>query len=143
MTYFKKLLSLTLFLMVVSCSTETKSYTSSSSHSSVSSQQVEILGDTPNRPYKVLGEITEKGILYSSDQGMRESVQNEAAKLGADAVIITSHTKSGYDFLVGQKKQINALAIKWTGPAGATSKPQPSPASSSNSSGELPLPQPQ
>ena len=62
-------------------------------YAAVPSERVDVLFNSPSRPFKQIGIVSAMGGAYSSDVAMDRKLQKAAADLGADAVIIVGQSQ--------------------------------------------------
>lgn len=80
--------------------------------------KIEILFEKPEKPYEVVGYIKGRGGKINSQEDVFNTMKEEAAKLGADAIYVRSEMQESNDWnpqfgMMAQKKEGTALAIKW------------------------------
>ena len=85
---------------------------------------VQVIYKEPAKPYEVIAEVSHMNSLGLPISGEIAAVREEAAKLGADAVLIKD-AKQHIPFITGENVTAIGDAIKWT-----NSTPAPSPPSS-------------
>jgi len=105
------------FSLLIGCasseSTRTGKY-----YAPTSPESVEILFERPQKPYEVVGYIKSRGGKLNSQEDLFNSMKEEAAQLGADAVYLRGEMQESNDWnpqfgMMAQKKESSALAIKW------------------------------
>ena len=72
-----------------------------SKYPAVAPGSVQILFQTPEWPYEQIGIVTSQGAQLASDATVYEELQSQAAKLGADAVLIVSSGMRQYAAMPG------------------------------------------
>jgi hypothetical protein len=114
-------------ILTLSCSEAGyKTATGNSHYAMVPVQNVDILFTAPNRPYKQIGIVSALGMNWSSDVAMDKKLQECAANLGADAVILISSVQTGpsamgtmvggyASFAEASYSKAQGIAIKYTG----------------------------
>ena len=67
----------------------------------VPKESVQILFERPNRPYIEIGMAMAQGAQLATDATAMEEVRSQAAKLGADAVIVSGMERRAYAMMPG------------------------------------------
>lgn len=100
-------------------------------------QNVEILMDKPQHPYKVIAVLETQGALNMSQTSLLNSLRKKARSVGADAVLLIADTSrqtspgfmynpnlGGYQSIPGGVRPgVRALAIKYTTAPAPTTPP--------------------
>jgi hypothetical protein len=85
-----------------------------SSYAPTTPDQVAVLFEKPTRPYEIIGQVTAEGARASSNQANITMLKTQAAKLGADAVIIQGAGVSQVqNWGTYNTKAASGLAIKY------------------------------
>lgn len=82
------------------------------------STAVQVFEAPPAKPYKVVGQVRADGELSNRDEEFLVRLKLEAAKVGANGIIIQDHTQTSiWDVLTfGKPKYATALAISMDAP---------------------------
>jgi hypothetical protein len=119
MKKYTPLLALTVAILA-GCATGEATKTTSKNYTATDPSSVEILFEKPARAYTTIGFVSGTGAKLASQDAVFAAMREEAAKIGADAVLMRSDISEQTTFtgnanmpVVAQKKG-NALAIKWT-----------------------------
>jgi hypothetical protein len=76
----------------------------------VAKEQVEVLYQEPQRPHEVLGLVTCDSVtVFASIPGVIQKCREQAAMLGADALIVTAIQGAA----LGRPARVSGQAIKW------------------------------
>lgn len=101
-------------LALQACVTGEATKTSSRNYASSSPSSVQLLFEKPSRKYEVIGHVTSEGTRASTRDANFRMLQTQAAKLGADAVLVQGE---GVDDVQEwghyNHKVANGLALKW------------------------------
>lgn len=106
-------------LYVVGCASGEATRTSATHYAPTAPSSVEVLFEKPTRTYEVIGFVSGKGANMSSQSDVFEAMRNEAAKIGADAIIMRSDIEEQTAYTgnptlpVAAWKQGTAIAIRW------------------------------
>jgi len=92
------------------CSSITTTPTGQSTSGAVSTEQVEVLYQQPQRPYEVIALVSsDAATIFSAVPGEIEKCRQAAAKVGADALIVTAT----FDPSLGRPAKVSGQAIRW------------------------------
>lgn len=101
-------------LVLQGCVTGEATRTSSRSYASTNPSSVQILFETPSRKYEVIGHVSSEGARLSSRDANFRMLQTQAAKLGADAVLVQGEgVEDVQEWGQYNHKAANGLALKW------------------------------
>ena len=78
-------------------------------------QAVKIIFEKPARPYEVIGPVSALGAPAAQERAVYDMLRQQAATLGADAVLVASPGSGAYADGFRNGKQNSGLAIKFTG----------------------------
>ena len=114
---FRSLMLLMGFIFVgVGCATSEATRTGKA-YPPTDPRNIEVLFEKPERKYEVIGYISGEGPKVVSQEDVFESMKEEAAKLGADAILmrsdITEQNRGSNQYGAVIRKEGSALAIKW------------------------------
>lgn len=113
----KRLLALTpimVCLVLQACVTGEATRTSSRNYAATSPSSVQLLFEKPSRKYEVVGHVSSKGIKFSSQDDNFRMLQTQAARLGADAVLVQGGSVDEVqEWGRYNHKVANGLALKW------------------------------
>lgn len=98
---------------LVGCVTGESTKTSSRNYASTNSNSVQLLFEKPSRKYEVIGHVSSKGAPASSKDANFRMLQTQAAKLGADAVLVQGGVDEVQQWGQYNHKVADGLAIKW------------------------------
>jgi hypothetical protein len=93
----------------LACSKTTAVRTAETTYDSVNWRDVQILTTAPDRPYEELGTLNTAGWKQKDTRKMHDELKKEAARWGADAVLVTTSGVSG----VKDDQWSNATAIRF------------------------------
>ena len=79
-------------------------------------QAIKIVFEKPTRPYDVIGPVSALGAPAAQERAVYDMLRQQAAKLGADEVIVGSTAATAYRDGFSHGKQNSGLAIKFTDP---------------------------
>lgn len=96
------------------CVTGEATKTSSRNYTSTSPSSVQLLFEKPSRKYEVIGHVSSQGARASSRDANFRMLQTQAAKLGADAVLVQgTGVADVQEWGEYNHKAADGLAIKW------------------------------
>ena len=75
---------------------------------------IKIVFEKPTRPYDVIGPVSSLGAPAAEERAVYDMLRQQAAKLGADAVLVSSTAATAYRDGFSHGKQNSGLAIKYT-----------------------------
>jgi len=108
------------FILVLSiltgCATGEATRTSSTHYAETDPKSVQILFEKPSKKYEVIGFVSGEGAKLASQEAVFNAMREEAAKIGADAILMRSDLVETTEWMglnARPKKQGSALAIKW------------------------------
>src|SRR5262249_9488945 len=88
-------------ISLIGCAQGSRVTTSTRKYPRVPVDHVQILFHPPDRPYEEIGMATAQGAQAATDATVYNEVRSQAAKLGADAVIIQGQERRAYANLPG------------------------------------------
>lgn len=101
-------------LTLQGCVTGEATKTSSSSYAATNSSSVQLLFEKPSRRYEVIGHVSSEGANLSSKDANFRMLKTQAAKLGADAVLVQgAGVQEVQEWGEYNHKAANGLALKW------------------------------
>jgi hypothetical protein len=112
----KNIISISLILtalILTGCATGEATRTSTTQYAATSPESVQILLEKPSRKYEVIGYVSGKGAHLASQDAVFNSMKEEAAKIGADAIYIQDVHEEAITAQGHMGKFGKALAIKW------------------------------
>jgi uncharacterized protein YbjQ (UPF0145 family) len=98
--------------ILTGCATGEVTKTTSKNYAATTADSVEILFEKPTRKYEVIGYVKGTGAKLSSQENIFNHMRLEAAKIGADAILMRSEIEEKTDWN-NTTQQGSALAIKW------------------------------
>jgi len=110
----KLLMAALICSLLIGCATGEATRTSTTQYAATDPKKVDILLEKPERAYEVVGFVSAKGGQMLSQSDIFEKMKEEAATLGANAVLIRSDVQEDVNYFTGEAwKKGNALAIRW------------------------------
>jgi len=88
-------------IFLTGCATGSRVVTGPNRYPRVPTEDVQILFTPPSQPFFEIGIATAQGAQLATDATVFEEVRSQAAKLGADAVIIAGQDRRAYATLPG------------------------------------------
>ena len=76
---------------------------------------IKIVFEKPNCPYEVIGPVQSLGAPAAHERAVYDMLKQQAAKLGADAVLMSAPGSTAYQDGFRHGKSTTGLAIKYTG----------------------------
>lgn len=108
------LIILVVALTLQACVTGEATRTSSRNYVATSPNSVQLLFEKPSRKYEIIGHVSSEGIKLSSRNDNFRMLQTQAARLGADAVLVQGvGVEEVQEWGRYNHKLANGLALKW------------------------------
>lgn len=101
-------------IILQACVTGEATRTSSSTYAATSPTHVQLLFEKPSRKYEVIGHVSSEGARASSKDANFRMLQTQAAKLGADAILVQGGSVDEVqEWGRYNHKVAEGLALKW------------------------------
>ncbi len=103
-------------VLLAGCTTGAATRVTSISYTPTEASSLQVFFEKPSRPYTVIGFVSAQGDAYVKEAAVFKKLKEEAAKIGADALLMRHDVTEEQDASGYQMKRGTGLALKWVDP---------------------------